>query len=73
MELAPIVGLADEIVDIVDTGNTLKANGLEARIEIATISSCLIANKASMKMKHQLIQPLVDAIAAHVNSKCVNS
>lgn len=73
MELAPIVGLADEIVDIVDTGNTLKANGLEARIEIANISSLLIANKASMKMKHELMQPLVDAISAHVNSENVSS
>jgi ATP phosphoribosyltransferase len=66
MELAPIMGLADEIVDIVDTGNTLRANGLEARIEIADISSRLIANKASMKMKHDLMQPVIDAIAAAV-------
>jgi ATP phosphoribosyltransferase len=69
MELAPIMGLADEIVDIVDTGNTLRANGLEARVEIADISSRLIANKASMKMKHNLIQPLVDAIADAVGAK----
>jgi ATP phosphoribosyltransferase len=62
MELAPIMGLADEIVDIVDTGNTLKANGLEPRIEIADISSRLIANKASMKMKHSIMQPIIDAI-----------
>jgi ATP phosphoribosyltransferase len=67
MELAPIMGLADEIVDIVDTGNTLKANGLEARQEIADISSRLIANKASMKMKHALIQPLVEAVNQAVN------
>lgn len=59
MELAPIMGLADEIVDIVDTGNTLVANGLEPRIEIADISSRLIANRASAKKKHSLIQPLV--------------
>ena len=51
MELAPIMGLADEIVDIVDTGNTLKANGLEARDTISDISSRLIVNKAAMKMK----------------------
>jgi ATP phosphoribosyltransferase len=63
MELAPIMGLADEIVDIVDTGNTLRANGLEARTEIANISSRLIANKASMKMKHADMQSIVDAIA----------
>lgn len=69
MELAPIMGLADEIIDIVDTGNTLIANGLEARIEIADISSRLIANKASMKMKYELMQPLVDAITEAVSLK----
>jgi ATP phosphoribosyltransferase len=62
MELAPIMDLADEIVDIVDTGNTLKANGLEARDFICDISSRLIINKASMKMKHQEIQKIIDAI-----------
>lgn len=62
MELAPIMGLADEIVDIVDTGNTLIANGLEKRIEIADISSRLIANRASAKKKHALIHPLVAQI-----------
>lgn len=66
MELAPIMALADEIVDIVDTGNTLKANGLEPRETIAAISSRLIVNRASMKKKHQLIQPLVDRLAAAV-------
>ena len=69
MELAPIMGLADEIIDIVDTGNTLRANGLEARVEIADISSRLIANKASMKMKHPLMQPIIDAITEAVSSK----
>lgn len=63
MELAPIMNLADEIVDIVDTGNTLRANGLEPRIEIADISSRLIANKAAMKMKHRIMQPVIDDIA----------
>ncbi|OZG70531.1 ATP phosphoribosyltransferase [Hahella sp. CCB-MM4] len=66
MELAPLMGLADEIVDIVDTGNTLKANGLEARDLICHVSSRLIANSASMKMKHKLIQPIVDLIAEAV-------
>lgn len=66
MELAPLMDLADEIVDIVDTGNTLKANGLEARDHIADISSRLIVNKASMKMKHALIQRIIDDIAAAV-------
>ncbi|WP_020409646.1 ATP phosphoribosyltransferase [Hahella ganghwensis] len=67
MELAPLMGLADEIVDIVDTGNTLKANGLEARDLICHISSRLIANSASMKMKHTMIQPIVDLIAKAVD------
>ena len=66
MELAPLMQLADEIVDIVDTGNTLKANGLEARDHIADISSRLIVNKASMKMKHALIQQIIDDIAKAV-------
>jgi ATP phosphoribosyltransferase len=61
MELAPLMGLADEIVDIVDTGNTLKANGLEPWETIeANVSSRLIVNKASMKMKHGEIKSLVD-------------
>ncbi len=51
MELAPLVGLADAIVDVVDTGNTLKANGLVPLEKISDISSRLIVNKASMKMK----------------------
>lgn len=63
MELAPIMQLADEIVDIVDTGNTLRANGLEPREFIADISSRLIVNKASMKMKHIHIQMVIDHIA----------
>jgi ATP phosphoribosyltransferase len=52
MELAPLVGLADCIVDVVDTGKTLKANGLEPHELIMEISSRLILNKAAMKMKH---------------------
>lgn len=59
MELAPLMGLADEIVDIVDTGNTLRANGLEARATIAEISARLIVNKGAMKIKHPLIRPLL--------------
>lgn len=66
MELAPIMNLADEIVDIVDTGNTLRANGLEPREFIADISSRLIVNKASMKMKHVQIQAIIDHIAKAV-------
>lgn len=60
MELAPLLGLADEIVDIVDTGNTLRANGLEPRETIAWISSRVVVNRAAMKMKHSRIQPLLD-------------
>lgn len=60
MELAPLVGLADCIVDLVDTGNTLKANGLEPRELITNITSRLVVNKAAMKMKHQAIQTLID-------------
>ncbi len=62
MELAPLVDLADCIVDLVETGNTLKANGLEPRETIAHISSRLVVNKASMKMKHAEIQPLLEAL-----------
>ena len=62
MELAPILDLAHEIVDIVDTGNTLRANGLEPREEIADISSRFIVNKAAMKTKFTDIQSIVDAL-----------
>ena len=68
MELAPILDLAHEIVDIVDTGNTLKANGLEAREEIADISSRLIVNKAAMKTKFSEIQGIVDALKVAVGN-----
>ena len=59
MELAPLVGLADCIVDLVDTGNTLKANDLEPRELIVNISSRLVVNKAAMKMKHEAISALL--------------
>lgn len=62
MELAPILDLAHEIVDIVDTGNTLRANGLEARDEIANISARLIVNKAAMKTKFSELQSTVNAL-----------
>ncbi len=64
MELAPIVGLADRIVDVVDTGNTLKANGLKPLEHIADISSRLVVNKASMKMKHARITEFIDKLRA---------
>ncbi|UYM14497.1 ATP phosphoribosyltransferase [Endozoicomonas euniceicola] len=59
MELAPLVGLADIIIDVVDTGNTLRANGLEPRDLIRTISSRLVVNKASMKVKHDAVSQLI--------------
>lgn len=68
MELAPIMGLADRIVDIVDTGNTLRANGLVPLEHIADISSRLVVNKASMKMKHSSIQALIETLATAVDS-----
>lgn len=66
MELAPLLGLADRIVDLVDTGQTLKANGLVEHELIAEISSRLIVNRGAMKMKQALIRPLVDRLAAAV-------
>jgi ATP phosphoribosyltransferase len=61
MELAPLVGLADAIVDLVDTGNTLRANRLVAVEEIMAISSRLIVNPASLKLKRDAVQPVIDA------------
>lgn len=69
MELAPIVGLADCIVDLVDTGNTLRANGLVPWETIADISSRLIINKASMKMKHQRVQRVMEQIKQGMESE----
>lgn len=66
MELAPLVGLADMIVDLVDTGNTLKANGLKPLDDILDISSRLVVNKAAMKMKHVQIRGLIDRLSAVV-------
>ena len=66
MELAPLVGLADRIVDLVDTGNTLRANGLVPMDLIARISSRLVVNKASMKMKHAAVKALTADLAAAV-------
>ena len=62
MELAPLTGLADAIVDLVSTGNTLKANDLVAVEEIAQISSRLVVNQASYKLKRAVIQPLLDRL-----------
>ena len=62
MELAPLVGLADRIVDLVDTGDTLDANGLEPVEHIADISSRLVVNKAAMKMNHAEVKAFVDTL-----------
>lgn len=67
MELAPIVGLADMIVDLVDTGNTLKANGLVPLDFIMDISSRLIINRASLKMKNKSIKQVVQKIESSIN------
>ncbi|KRT54193.1 ATP phosphoribosyltransferase [endosymbiont of Ridgeia piscesae] len=66
MELAPIVGLADLIVDLVESGSTLKANGLVPLEHIADISSRLVVNKAAWKMKHATIMALKAAVAEAV-------
>lgn len=67
MELAPLVGLSDAIVDLVSSGATLKANDLRAVEEIAPISSRLVVNQASLKLKRATIQPMLDAFARAVN------
>ncbi|MEO1766655.1 ATP phosphoribosyltransferase [Thiobacter aerophilum] len=66
MELAPLVGLADAIVDLVSTGGTLKANNLVAVEEIMPISSRLVVNQAALKLKYGQIQPLLEQFAAAV-------
>lgn len=66
MELAPLVGLADAIVDLVSSGNTLKANNLKAVEEIMPISSRLIINQAALKLKRQAIQPMLEAFSAAI-------
>lgn len=63
MELAPLVGLADAIVDVMESGNTLKANGLIVRDHIMDISARLIINRASMKMKAGLVKPVMEKIS----------
>jgi ATP phosphoribosyltransferase len=67
MELAPLVGLADAIVDLVSTGNTLKANGLSPVEEIASISARLVVNQAALKLKREAVQPLLDSFARAVH------
>jgi ATP phosphoribosyltransferase len=66
MEVAPLAGLADAIVDLVSSGSTLKANNLVEVEEIMQISSRLVVNQASLKMKRDLLQPMIDAFARAV-------
>ncbi len=69
MELAPLVGLADAIVDLVSTGGTLKANNLIAVEHIREISSRLVVNQAALKLKHDRIQPIIDTFSATVEAR----
>ena len=71
MELAPLMDLADEIVDIVDTGKTLEENGMEPLEEIAEISSRLIVNKAAMRTRHSSVMALIDALSAALETRGV--
>ncbi len=66
MELAPLTGLADVIVDVVDTGNTLRANGLEALEHVANSSARLVVNRVSMKISHASIAPIIERLRAAV-------
>lgn len=66
MELAPLVGLADAIVDLVSSGGTLRANNLEEVEEITRISSRLVINQAALKLKRELIQPLLESFAGAI-------
>ena len=72
MELAPLVGLAEAIVDLVSSGNTLNANDLVAVEDIMPISARLIVNPAALKLKRDVMQPLLDAIAGAVAVESVN-
>jgi ATP phosphoribosyltransferase len=73
MELAPLVGLADAIVDLVSTGSTLRANRLVAVEEIMPISARLIVNQAALKLKGQLIRPLMRDVAAAVDMEAARA
>jgi ATP phosphoribosyltransferase len=66
VELAAVTGLADLIVDLVETGETLAQNGLEEREEVARISSVLVANRAAYKLRQERIRPLVESLRAAV-------
>ncbi len=68
MELAPLTGLADAIVDLVSSGNTLKANGLIEVEKIADISSRLVVNQAALKLKREAMRPVIDALEKAVQA-----
>ena len=69
MELAPLTGLADAIVDLVSTGSTLKANHLVEVEEIMQISSRLVVNQAALKLKREPIRQIIDAFAAAIGGR----
>ena len=69
MELAPLVGLSDAIVDLVSTGNTLRANDLVEVEHIMDISSRLVVNQAALKLKHERLQPIIEAFRAASQAK----
>ncbi|MCP1726083.1 ATP phosphoribosyltransferase [Natronospira proteinivora] len=72
VELGPLVGLSDEIVDLVDTGNTLRANGLEPVETVADISARLVVNKAAMKTRYREIRSIVDAMGRVVRERAAD-
>jgi ATP phosphoribosyltransferase len=69
VELAPIVGLSDAIVDLVESGATLRENGLVERETIFDVSSVLVANRSLFKLKHQQIQPLLEKLRQAVSAQ----
>ena len=73
VEAAPVLGLADAIVDIVETGTTLRENGLEVKEDICNISARLIVNIASMKLRKKEIEDLMNKIEKDVKSRGVVS
>lgn len=69
VELAPIVGLSDVIVDIVETGSTLKANGLEVLADICPVSARVVVNRVSMKLQHEKIAEIIEGLKKLVGEK----
>ena len=69
VELAPLVGLSDVIVDIVETGNTLRANGLDVLAEVVPLSARFVVNKVSMKMERERIMNIVEKFSVLTNTE----